>query len=26
IFTSIIGTRAIVNLLYGGKHIKNLSI
>ncbi|MFP3037003.1 MAG: protein translocase subunit SecD [Arsenophonus sp.] len=26
IFTSIIGTRAIVNFLYGGKHIKNLSI
>ncbi|MGP1930279.1 MAG: protein translocase subunit SecD [Arsenophonus sp. ET-YP4-MAG3] len=25
-FTSIIGTRAIVNLLYGNKHIKKLSI
>ena len=25
-FTAIVGTRAIVNLLYGGKRVKKLSI
>jgi len=25
-FTSIVGTRAIINLIYGGKNIKKLSI